>query len=295
MLSTYPRHCLTRGGPPKASGDGSRNPWLPELRGWRRPRAGCVQGRSGARRTRGALSLPKTPLLGFGLPPPKAAPPRLPMAGSLRAGRGGDGGAGQGPCRAEPGCAGCAAEGSGRSSPSAGLRSPRAGRGAGMSPPACTARGARHGPARHGTARGTAERSSAAPRPPGTAAVSRVGLGAPVATPEAEGGSLLFLSSAGLLLRSFAVRCATQPSSPDVRSFVLFAASSQPGMRSDSIGTHAACTVLQPQGCTQGLVTFLRTLGEMNSSPWGKKTGEGSPTEPVRWFWKYRGSFSAHL
>lgn len=138
------------------------------------------------------------------LTPPSQHLPAYPWLALSVRGAAGMGAQGRG--RAEPGCAGCAAEGSGRSSPSAGLRSPRAGRGAGMSPPACAARGARHGPARHGTARGTAERSSAAPRPPGTAPASRAGLGAPAATPEAGGASLLLLFPPGLLLKSFAVQ-----------------------------------------------------------------------------------------
>lgn len=166
-----------------------------------------------------------------------------------------------------------------------------------MSPPACAARGARHGPAKHGTARPGARQSGAAPpraHPARQRSPDR-GWGLRLRPPRLKGARFCSSPRPACCSGVLWFGCPTQPNSPDVRSFVLFAASSQPGMRSYSIGMHAACTALQPQGCTQGLVVmFLQTLGEMNSSPW-EKTGEGSPTEPARWFWKYRGSFSAHL
>lgn len=152
----------------------------------------------------GPFPSPKRPFSGLAHLPPKQHLPAYPwLALSVR------------------GAAGMGAQGRGRAVPSRAVRdalrraaaaarpvpgSARLGRGEGRGCPRLPAPPGGPGTAPHGTARGTAERSSAAPRPPGTAAVPRQGLGAPVATPEAEGGSLLFLSPAGLLLRSFAVR-----------------------------------------------------------------------------------------
>lgn len=152
----------------------------------------------------GPFPSPKRPFSGLAHLPPKQHLPAYPwLALSVR------------------GAAGMGAQGRGRAVPSRAVRdalrraaaaarpvpgSARLGRGEGRGCPRLPAPPGGPGTAPHGTARGTAERSSAAPRPPGTAAVPRQGLGAPVATPEAEGGSLLFLSPAGLLLRSFVVR-----------------------------------------------------------------------------------------
>lgn len=253
-------------------------------------RAGAGRGGLG-----GPFPSPKRPFSGLAYLPPKQHLPAYPwLALSVR------------------GAAGMGAQGRGRAVPSRAARdalrraaaaarpvpgSARLGRGEGRGCPRLPAPPGGPGTAPHGTARPGARQSGAAPprAHPARQRSPEWGWGPRLRPPRLRGAR--FCSSPRPACCSGVLRfgCATQPSSPDVRSFVLFAASSQPGMRSDSIGTHAACTVLQPQGCTQGLVTFLRTLGEMNSSPWGKKTGEGSPTEPVRWFWKYRGSFSAHL
>lgn len=170
-------------------------------------------------------------------PPNKPAPPRLPMAGSLRAGRGGDGGAGQGPCRAGL----CGMRCGGQRPQLAQCRAPLASGGErGGDVPACLRRPggpARPRTARHGPGHGGAEQRRPAPTRHGSGLPS--GAGGPGGDPRGRGG-LRFCSSSrpACCSRVLRFRCPTQPRSPDVRSFLLFAASSQPGMRSYSIARH---------------------------------------------------------
>lgn len=223
--STYPRHCLTRGGPPKAGGDGSRNPLLPRTARLEVPPRRMRAGQEWGAEDSGGPFPPQNAPSRVWLTSPQSSTSPLTHGWLSPCGarRGWGRRAGAVPCRAGL----CGMRCGGQRPQLAQCRAPLASGGErGGDVPACLRRPG--GPARPRTARPGARQSGAAPpraHPARQRSPDR-GWGLRLRPPRLRGAR--FCSSPRPACCSGVLRfgCPTQPNSPDVRSFVLFALSS---------------------------------------------------------------------